>query len=193
MACTPSRGGRAFDLHPIDRDRLADVLDLLLPHRLKAEREFRFNLLRHLAGNADAARVGKLLQAGGDVDTVAMPISALHDHFAEVDANANIDALTSGSPAFRSAIPRWMSTAHSTASTTLRELGEKTIAHELEDAAAMLRYCRFNEFIAVSLDPLKGFRFVLLHQAAVADDISGKNGGELAFHERAPLANPILC
>ena len=93
MACTPSRGGRAIDLHPIDRDRLADVLDLLLAHRLKTEREFRFNLLRHLAGNADAARVGKLLETGRDVDTVAMPISALHDHFAEVDSNANIDAL----------------------------------------------------------------------------------------------------
>ena len=54
----------------------------------------------------------------------------------------------------------------------------------------MLRYRRFNEFIAVSLDPLKGFRFVLLHQAAVSDNVSGENGGELAFHERAPLANP---
>ena len=48
----------------------------------------------------------------------------------------------------------------------------------------MLRYRRFNEFNAVSLDPLKGFRFVLLHQAAVSDNVSGKNGGELSFHER---------
>jgi hypothetical protein len=28
------------------------------------------------------------------------------------------------------------------------------------------------------LQPLEGFRFVLLHQAAVTDDISGENGGE---------------
>ena len=38
------------------------------------------------------------------------------------------------------------------------ELGQKAIAHELEDATAMLRYRRFHDFIAVSLDPLKGFR-----------------------------------
>ena len=193
MACTPARGGRAIELHPIDRDGLADVLDLLLPHRLKAEREFRFNLLRHLAGNADAARVGKLLETGRDVDTVAMPIRALHDHFAEVDSNANIDALIlrlAGVSLRHSSldIDRALNRVDDAA-----ELGQKAIAHELEDAAAMLRYRRFNEFIAVSLDPLKGFRFVLLHQAAVADDVSGENGGELAFHERAPLANPILC
>ena len=59
----------------------------------KTEREFRFNLLRHLSGNADAARVGNLLEAGCDVDTVAMPVGSLHDHFAEVDSNANIDPL----------------------------------------------------------------------------------------------------
>ena len=57
----------------------------------------------------------------------------------------------------------------------------------------MRRYLRLDEFNAVSLQALEGLRFVLLHQSAVADDISGKNGGELAFHERAPLANPILC
>jgi class 3 adenylate cyclase len=37
---------------------------------------------------------------------------------------------------------------------------------------------RLNEFDALSLQPLEGFRFVLLHQAAVTDDISGENGGE---------------
>ena len=34
-----------------------------------------------------------MLEAGCDVDTVAMPVGSLHDHFAEVDSNANIDPL----------------------------------------------------------------------------------------------------
>jgi hypothetical protein len=58
---------------------------------------------------------------------------------------------------------------------------------------AVGRYLRLDEFNAVILQALEGPRFVLFHQSAVADDISGKNGGELAFHERAPLATPILC
>jgi class 3 adenylate cyclase len=40
------------------------------------------------------------------------------------------------------------------------------------------RYFRLDEFNAVILQALEGFRFVLLHQAAVTDDISGENGGE---------------
>ena len=54
----------------------------------------------------------------------------------------------------------------------------------------MRRDRRLNEFDAVGLQPLEGFRFVLLHQVAVTDDISGENGGELAFHERDPLPIP---
>ena len=36
----------------------------------------------------DAARLGKLLQAGGDVDAVAVDVLAVDDHVAEVDADA---------------------------------------------------------------------------------------------------------
>ena len=101
--------------------------------------------------------VGKLLETRRDVDAVAMPVRALHDHFAEVDSNANIDALI-----LRLA---GVSLRHSSLDIDRAlnriddapELGQEAIAHELEDAAAMLRYCRFNEFIAVSLDPLERF------------------------------------
>jgi hypothetical protein len=56
---------------------------------------------------------------------------------------------------------------------------------------------RFDQFDPVRLEPLEGSRLVQFHQAAVAGDVGGENGGELAFHERAPLANPyygqVLC
>ena len=57
----------------------------------------------------------------------------------------------------------------------------------------MRRDCRLNQFSPACLKSLKGSRLVQLHQAAVASDIGGEDGGELAFHEGAPLANPILC
>ena len=92
---------------------------------------------------------------------------------------------SSGRPAFRSAMPRWMSTAHSTASTTLAELGEKTVAHQLEDCAAMRRDRRLDKFSSTGLKPLESSRLVQLHQTAVAGDVGGEDGGELPFDERA--------
>ena len=44
----------------------------------------------------------------------------------------------SGTPASRSAMPRWIATAHATASTTLANSHERAVAHELDDAAAVL-------------------------------------------------------
>ena len=43
------------------------------------------------------------------------------------------------------------------------ELRQQAVAHELEDAAMVGRYLRLDEFNAVSLQGLKGLRFVLLH------------------------------
>src|ERR1700733_14645349 len=189
----PCRKGSAIDLHAIDRDWFADVLDLLVSHRLKTEREFLFNFLRHLAGNADAAPVGKLLEPGGDVDAFAMPVGSLHDHFAKVNSDPNIDAavlelagvsLRHSALDIDGALDRVVDAP---------EFNQQPIAHELEDAAVVGRYLRPDEFNAVILQALEGLRFVLLHYPAVADNISGKNGGERAFHERDPLANPILC
>ena len=192
MPCMPSRGGRAVELHPIDRDGLADILNLLLPHRLEAERQLFLDLVRHLAGNADAAGVGKLLETRGDVDAFAVPVGSLHDQFAEVDSDPNIDAMVLGLAG--------VSLRHSALNVDgalnrvndTPEFRQQPVAHELEDASVVGRYLRPDEFNAVILQALEGPRFVLSHQSAVADDISGKNGGELAFHERAPLATPIL-
>jgi hypothetical protein len=122
-----------MDLHAIDWDRLTDVLDLLLPHRFEAEREFRFNFLRHLAGNADAARVGKLLKPSGDVDAFAVPVGSLHDQFAKVDAHAYVEALVlgeAGIPFRHSALD--VDGAFDRVDDA-RKLGEKAVPHQLED------------------------------------------------------------
>ena len=129
------RSADAIELHPIDRDRLADVLDLLRAHRLEAERELLLDLVRHLAGNADAARIGKLLKARGDVDALAVPVRPLDDHLAEVDADAHVDALVLGKAG--------VSLRHSALDVDgaldrvddAPKLGQKTVAHELEDCS----------------------------------------------------------
>ena len=163
QALAPRRKASAIDLHPIGRDRFTDVLDLLVPHRLKAEREFLFNLLRHLAGNADAPGIGKLLKPRGDIDAFAVPIRPLDDHLAEIDADAHVDALVLG----EAGVPLRHSVLDVDGAlnrvNNAPEFRQQPVAHELEDAAMVGRYLRLDEFNAVILQALEGLRFVLLH------------------------------
>jgi hypothetical protein len=57
--------------------------------RSKTKAIFFFDLFRHLAGSANALRIGELLEARRDVDAVAVPVRPLEDHFAEIDADAH--------------------------------------------------------------------------------------------------------
>ena len=45
----------------------------------------------------------------------------------------------------------------------------------------MRRYRRFDQFGPARLETLERSRLVQLHQAAVAGDVGGEDGGELAF------------
>ena len=68
-----------------------------------------------------SARLGDAFQPRGDIYAVAHQVAvALLDHIAEMDADAEFDARSGGSPALRSAMPLWTSMAQRTASTTLR-------------------------------------------------------------------------
>jgi hypothetical protein len=71
------RSPDAVELHPIGGDWLADVLDLLHAHRLEAKRELLLDFVRHLAGNADSARIRNLLKPRSNVDALAVPVCPL--------------------------------------------------------------------------------------------------------------------
>jgi len=68
---------------------------------------------RHPPGSANC------LQARGDIDAVAVNVVAVDDDVADIDSDAQGDALVVGMSASRSTIARWISTAQRTASTTL--------------------------------------------------------------------------
>src|SRR6266851_9522142 len=65
-----------------------NVLDFLLASVLVAQRELVSHLLMDSTRNADAARFGETLEAGGGVDAIAVDLLAIHHHVAEVDADA---------------------------------------------------------------------------------------------------------
>ena len=78
--------------HPKDVDRAGDVLDALLAEILEGDVvEPVADLVAHRAGDADAARLGKHLEARRDIDAIAENVVLLDDHVAEIDADAELD------------------------------------------------------------------------------------------------------
>ncbi len=64
---------------------------LCSPRSSKRDAEPAADLVADRARDADAARLGQLLQARGDVDAVAEDVVVLADHVAEVDADPELD------------------------------------------------------------------------------------------------------
>ena len=95
---------------------------------------------------------------------------------------------SSGSAASRSATPFWIATAHSTASTALGELDQRAVAHQLDDAAAVLGDQRLDELLAQRLQARDRAGLVGPHEPAVADHVRGQNRRQLPFHARRPWA-----
>jgi len=67
------------------------------------------------------------------------------------------------------------------------KLGQKTIAHQLHDAATAPRDFRLHQFLAQRFQPLQGPGFVGTHEARVADHVGGQDCGKAAFHKRPPV------
>src|SRR5207247_4754247 len=83
-------GPRSDPVHP---HRPRDVLDLLLARVVEGEVELVAHLIAHDTADADAARLGERLEAGGDVDAVAIDVVVVADDVADIDADAELDAL----------------------------------------------------------------------------------------------------
>ena len=142
--------------HAPSLDRLGDVLDPLLAHRREGELEPLAQLLAHLAGDADPARLGQALQPRGDVHAVAVDVPVgLVDDVAQVDADPEADALVLGH--------RRLALGHALldrdrAGDRIDDAGEldkAAVAHELDDAAVVLGDERLDELLAVRLEPLE--------------------------------------
>ena len=84
---------RTVERDAVDADRPGDVLELLLAVVDEADVEPAFGILLHARRHADAARLGQALEAGGHVHAVAEDVVVLDDDVADMDADAELDAL----------------------------------------------------------------------------------------------------
>ena len=186
-------GGARGDLagrHAPDLDRLGDVLDPVPAHGLEAEGELVLDLVVHVAGDADPARLGQGLEPRGDVDPVAEDIAGLVDDVADVDADAEADAFGLGDgrlPLGHAALDRDRAGDRVDGA---GKLAEDAVAHQLDDTPAMLGDERLDELLTVGFQAVEGALLVALHQARVADHVRREDGGEPAVDPRRRHGRP---
>ena len=78
-------------------------------------------------------------------------------------------------------MPRWISTAQRTASTTLANSASMPVAGGLDDPSAVFGDLGIDEGAPMGLElDVRAF-FVAAHQAAVTGDIGRENGGQPPF------------
>jgi hypothetical protein len=173
--------------HAISHDRLGDVLDPVLAHRLEAEVELCLDLIIDVAGDADAAGLGEALEARRDVDAVAEDVAVFEDDVADVDADAVVDP-----PVFR--LGR-LARGHTVLDRDRAldgidragELDEGAVAGELDDAPVVLGDQGFREVDPVRLDPRQRAGLVCTHQPA---DVGTTSSRWLLLNFRGPALGP---
>jgi hypothetical protein len=137
-------------------------------------------MFAHRPGNTDARRDGDLLQARGDIDSVAKQIVSRHDDVAEIDTDAKLQ-VTFGGQFLR--IEKTALDFHRAADglNSAWKLGDETIAGTAEDAAAMVIH-QFGNPPPAKVERAKRVLFVERCEATEAGDIGRKDGCELSIH-----------
>ena len=157
----------------------------------ETDRQPMASLLVYVARDADPARLRQLLEPGCQVDAFAEDVVVLVDHVAEADPDPELDTIA-GRPRllvpehrllhFHGCLHRFRGA---------RELDQGTVAHQLDDPAAVVRQDGLDDRLAERLEPSERTGLVLLDQPRVADDVGGQDGGEPALdagsgHGRPP-------
>src|SRR6185503_8913582 len=111
--------------------------------------------------NSDPTRFSQFLQTSRDVDAVTVPVLAFDDHFAEIDADAHLNAPVLGY--IRIALSH-LALKHCRALDRVHnapELGQQPVAHQLEDAAMVFGDLRLEQLFSVRTQAVERVRLVL--------------------------------
>lgn|SRR5688500_18248663 len=85
-----------FQCYAENLHRFGDILDLLLAQRFETEGKLLLDLLGHLPGDTDAAGLRQLLEAGGNIDPVAVTVVTVDYHLAKIYSDPDQDLLGLG-------------------------------------------------------------------------------------------------
>ena len=151
----------------------------MLAQGLEGELELAADVVVDRPRDQDAARLGELLQAGGDVDAVAVDVLAVDDHVAEVDADAELEPVLRREGGV--ALAQGLLDADSAGQRLddAREVGQHAVARRADDAAVVLGDEPVDDLAA---GPQAGVRagLVAVHLAREADRVGAQDRGQLA-------------
>jgi hypothetical protein len=130
-----------------------------------------------LARDADAAAFGNAFKAGGNVDAVAVDVIAFDDDVANVHADAKRHLATISSAGIARGHGALNLGGTIDTLNGAGKFGKQAIAHQLDDAAAMLGDAGIDDFRAMLLQKRERSRLVLAHHPAIADRVCGQDRG----------------
>jgi len=160
--------------------RPGDVLDLLLAQILKDKGQPVAHLIVDRIGDEHSAGIGERLDPRSDVDAVAVEVVAFDDHIAEIDADAQFDALVRRD----ACVPLRDRLLHLDRAThridDAGKLHQYTVAGGLDDAAVVLGDLRIEELMAQRLEAFERAFLVRAHQPRIPRHIGGEDRGEPA-------------
>ena len=147
-----TRAGAVVERDPVHPNPFGDILDPLLTSKLEANGQLVLDVIVRGAGDDDAAGFGQAFETRGNVHAIAEQVVLLGDHVAEVDPDAEIDALVrrdAGVALGHGALDRQRAVEgidHA------RELGQQAVAHQLDDAPPVRGDGRSDQLILVLLE-----------------------------------------
>ena len=153
--------------NPVDPHRPGDVLDLLLAQILEDEGQPVAHVVVDRIGDEHPAGIGQGFDPRGDVDAVAIEVVALDDHIAEIDADAQLDAVVRRD----ARVPLGHRLLHlDGAAHRIDDAGkfhQHAVAGGLDDAAVVLGDLRIEELAAQRFEAFERALLVRPHQPRI--------------------------
>jgi hypothetical protein len=166
-------------------------LDPLFTHVLERDGELVAHLISYHPADADAAWFSQGLKARRDVDTVAKDVVALNNDIAEIDTDAELDAVLG----LHAGIARGHLALHVDRAANrvddTGKLAEQTVACCIDDAAAVLLDLGVGDLSPQRLQRSERAFLVRPHQARITRDVGRQNRCQAPLdlflcHDRRP-------
>ena len=178
-----------FEAKRVDPYGTRDVLDALLATIREPVGQLVANLVVDDAGNTDPAGLRQCFQPCSDIDAVAEDVVALDDDVAEIDADAEPNALLVGhfGLAVEHAALHLGGAAHGV--DNAGKFRQQPVAGGLDDATMVLGDLRIDQLPAMCLEAFERAFLVRTHQARIAGHIGedrGKTAGRGLYSSGMP-------
>src|SRR5207245_3395880 len=167
-----------------------DILELLLADIGKFGLDFAAHLAERVLREPEATGLGDAFDPRRDIDAVAIEVVALDDHVAEIDADAQFDAVVCPD----TSVPLGHRLLHFDRAAhridDARKFHQQAVAGGLDDAAVVLGDLRIDELAAQRFEAFERALLVRPHQPRIPRHIGGEDRGETAglAHTASPAA-----